>query len=268
MSKILLTLCLLLAGISSLCAQTFYQLKNRWKPDEFIHVEQPQPASGTIQPGWHSAQWILEPIDQHYYKIKNLWRSEYLHIQDGAIQCGAIQPGWWSAQWTLEPVEGTSFFRIRNRWKPDVAIHNQNGVLEASAIQLGWWSAQWDVVETGTTALAPPQSSAIPTTISITKRGDNPSAFTPEHNGRIEKAFVRYTDQISISGLSVGDQIYFFPQEAVGDTKGISFDLKNPTICGQTFKVIETSPTIKLDRPMPMMRNTENYYFSFIVEVF
>lgn len=224
MSKILFTLCLLMASISSLCAQGFYQLKNRWKPDEFIHVEQPQPASGTIQPGWHSAQWILEPIDQHYYKIKNLWRSEYLHIQNGAIQCGAIQPG--------------------------------------------WWSAHWDLVKTGTTTLAPPQSSANPTTITVTKRGDNPSAFAPEHNGRIEKAFVRYTDQISISGLSVGDQIYFFPQEAVGDTKGISFDLKNPAICGQTFKVIETSPTIKLDRPMPMMRNTENYYFSFIVEVF
>lgn len=267
MSKITLTLCLLMVSTISLCAQDFYQLKNRWKPDEFIHAEQPQPASGNIQPGWHSAQWILEPIDQSYYKIKNLWRSEYLHIQNGAIQCGAIQPGWWSAQWTLEPVEGTSFFRIRNRWKPEIAIHNQNGVLEASAIQLGWWSAQWDVVKTGTT-VAPLQPSATPTTITVTKRGDDPSAFTPEHNGRIEKAFVRYTDQISISGLSVGDQIYFFPQEAVGDTKGISFDLKNPAICGQTFKVIETSPTIKLDRPMPMMRNTENYYFAFIVEVF
>jgi len=100
------------------------------------------------------------------------------------------------------------------------------------------------------------------------RRGDNPSAFTPEHNGRIDQASVRYTDQISIPGqVSVGSRIYFFPQEVVAYTESISFDPKNPSICGQTFTIIETTPFLKLDRPMPMMYNAVNDYFGFVIEV-
>jgi hypothetical protein len=267
MSKII-TLCLIVGAVS-LHAQDFYQFKNRWKPEEFIHVEQPQPASGTIQPGWHSAQWTLELVDQYYYKIKNRWRNEYLHIENGGLACGAIQPGWWSAQWILEPIEGTDLYRIRNRWKPEVVIHNQNGMLEASAVQLGWWSAQWAMINVnGSNPVAQTEATTNAPANSIVRRGNNPSAFTPEHNGRIEQAYVRYEDQISINNVSVGDYVYFFPQEAHGEAKGASFDLKNPPICGQTYKVIETNPTLKFDRLMPMMRNTENYYFAFVVEVY
>lgn len=260
------TIVLLFICTISTYAQDFFHLQNRWKPNEFIHVEEPNPSAGAIQSGWWSAQWILEPIDG-YYQIKNRWRNEFLHIQNGPIECGSIQPGWWSAQWALEPVAGTSFYRIRNRWKPEIALNNQQGYLEAGPVDLGWWSAQWATLKMGDNNAAATQPI---TAASVSNRnGDNPDAFTPEHNGRIEQVSVRYTDQISISGqVAIGHRIYFFPQEVIAYTEGISFDPKNPPIGGQTFTVVETTPQLKLDRPMPMMRNRVNDSFGLVVEVF
>ena len=269
--KFLSTIVILFIGIISSPAQDFFQLQNRWKAGEFIHVQQPNPAASAIQPEWWSAQWIFEPVDG-YYQIKNRWRNEFLHIQNGPIECGGIQPGWWSAQWALEPVAGTSFYRIRNRWKPEIALNNQQGYLEAGPIDLGWWSAQWATIKVGDEVPVATPSMAVTTTAasSISNRnGDNPRAFAPEHNGRIEQVSVRYTDQISISGnVSVGTRIYFFPQEVIANTEGISFDPKNPPIGGQTFTVVETTPNVKLDRPMPMMRNRGNDSFGLVVEVY
>ncbi|MEQ6118611.1 hypothetical protein [Reichenbachiella sp. MALMAid0571] len=261
----------LLLIFSSAKAQQVYQLQNRWKSNEYIHVEQITPSSGAIQPGWLSAQWIFEPVSgTSFYKIKNKWRNQYLHIEKGSLICSTIEPGWYSAQWSLEPVAGTSFYRIRNRWKPQVAMHNQNGKLEAGSVDLGWWSAQWQTVKPGST----PSSSGVVTQTTSTplKRSDNPGAFKPEHNGRIETAVVRYTDRIYLIGntsVSKGNKIYFFKQEVVVSNKnGLSFDPKNPAIGGQVFTVVETEPKLKLDRPMPMMRNTDNSSFSFVVEVY
>jgi hypothetical protein len=261
---------ILLVSISSLDAQVYYQIQNRWT-SEFIHVEQPKPAVGAIQPGWLSAQWVLEPVSDGYYQIKNRWKNEYLHIQNGPIECGAIQPGWWSAQWALEPVAGTSFVRIRSRWKSEVAIHNQQGFLEAGSVDLGWWSAQWQTLKVSEGAPSPSIAVAAITSANVAseRNGDNPKAFSPEHNGRIAQVSVRYTDQISISGdINAGTRIYFFPQEVNANTDGINFDPKNPPIGGQTFTVIEVTPQLKLDRPMPMMRNRNNDFFGFVVEIF
>lgn len=252
-------------------AQQVYQIQNRWKTNEYLHVEQPTPASGAIQPGWLSAQWIFEPVSgRPYVKIKNKWRNQYLHIEKGPLMCGTIEPGWYSAHWSLEPVAGTSSYRIRSRWKPQVALHNQNGKLETGSVDLGWWSAQWQTIKVGSNSSA---SQAVAQTSSTSlKRSDNPSAFKPEHNGRIETAVVRYTDRIYLIGnasVSKGSKIYFFKQEVVVSNKsGLSFDPKNPNIGGQVYTVVETEPKLKLDRPMPMMRNTVNSSFFFIVEVY
>lgn len=253
-------------------AQTVYQFKNRWKSEEYINVEQPNPSSGSIQPDWLSAQWTVEPVGTTgYYTIKNAWRNEYLHIESGPLTSGDIQQAWWSAHWSLEPVDGTSFYRIRNRWKPEVAIHNQNGKLEAGPIDLGWWSAQWSTVNVKAadpTLNVTVKEPAPPTE----RRSNNPNAFKPEHNGRIETAVVRYTDQIYLIGntpLKKGNKIFFFKQEVVDlNAAGLSFDPKNPAIGGQEFTVVETEPKLKLDRPMPMMRNTNNSSFSLVVEVY
>lgn len=260
-------------------SQNFIRLKNRWKPNEYIHVEQPYPASGGIQPGWHSAQWVLEQEPgTAFYKVKNRWRNQYLHIEQGPLVIGDIQPGWWSAQWQLEPVSGTSFYRLRNRWKPEVAIHNQNNQLEAGTIQPSWWSAMWELENAAAapvqssappTAATPPQPPAQPATPSLPSNNDA-NAFQPQHGGKISVMFMRYTNVWIMANmvLKPGDRIYFFPQTIDCNRTGVTFDADNPALGGQVFTVQKASPELELDRPIPMMRNRSNDSFSMFVEVF
>jgi hypothetical protein len=271
---------LLLCGYAlSATSQNFIKLKNRWKPAEYIHVEQPTPASGNIQPGWHSAQWMLEPVaGTSFYKIKNRWKNQYLHIQQGPLAIGDIQPGWWSAQWQLEAIPGTSFYRIRNRWKPTVAIHNQNGRLEAGTIQDGWWSAQWEMENPGNSA--PPAVSRQPPTQpavqpAVAQKPALPSnrdanAFSPQHGGKVTVMFIRYTRVNVMANTTVkpGDRIYFFPQSIECNRDGVNFNPDNPALGGQTFTVKEVTPQLVLDRDIPMMRNRNNDSFSMVIEVF
>ncbi|MEZ4944220.1 MAG: hypothetical protein R2804_01715 [Cyclobacteriaceae bacterium] len=271
---------LLLCGYAlSATSQNFIKLKNRWKPAEYIHVEQPTPASGNIQPGWHSAQWLLEPVaGTSFYKIKNRWKNQYLHIEQGPLAIGDIQPGWWSAQWQLEAIPGTSFYRIRNRWKPTVAIHNQNGRLEAGTIQPGWWSAQWEMENPNTSAppavSRQPQSQP-PAQPTVAKKAGLPSnrdasAFSPQHGGKVTVMFMRYTRVNVMANTTVkpGDRIYFFPQSIECNRDGASFNPDNPALGGQTFTVKEVTPELVLDRDIPMMRNRNNDSFSMVIEVY
>ena len=123
------------------------RLKNRWKGNQYIHVEQPKPQAGVIQNGWWSAQWTLERIpNSPYYRIKNRWRTnQYIHAERPQLEIGAIKPGWWSAQWTLEPVRAgnKTYYKIKNRWK-GTYLHIEKGKLELGKIAAGWWSAQWE----------------------------------------------------------------------------------------------------------------------------
>lgn len=144
-----------------------------------------------------------------------------------------------------------------------MAIHNQNGYLEAGPIDLGWWSAQWALTPVGEEPENPYilKSSGPPGATSV---------FAPKHNGTLGTAYVRYTDQIAIEGsVSVGTKVYFFPQHLATDLKlRPNFDPKNPPICGQTYTILQVSPSIKLDREMPYMRNDENHHFKFVVELY
>jgi len=122
----------------------FQHLVNRWT-SEHIHNQSQRLELGGIQPGWWSAQWVLEPVvgEPAFVRIRNRWTDEYLHNQNRRLELGGIQPGWWSAQWVLEPVAGApSYVRIRNRWT-DEYLHNENRLLELGGIQPDWWSAQW-----------------------------------------------------------------------------------------------------------------------------
>ena len=64
-------------------AQTLYRIQNRWKGDQYLHVERGGIESGRIQPGWLSAQWTIEPVSgTSYYRIRNRWKPEqFLHVE-------------------------------------------------------------------------------------------------------------------------------------------------------------------------------------------
>jgi hypothetical protein len=120
------------------------RFQNAWKPRQYIHVETLEPEAGEIIPGWWSAQWEIEPIEEEppYVRIINRWTEGYLNVQNYILEQGEIDPGWWSALWELEPVEGTKYVRIKNRWIEGY-LHNGSGQLELGEVgpdqKCAWW---------------------------------------------------------------------------------------------------------------------------------
>lgn len=123
----------------------FLRIRNRWKSDQYVHIEQGKIASSSIKMDWLSAQWTLVPVKgTPFYRLRNRWKNDqYIHIENGKLESGSIKTQWYSAQWSLEDVMGTSFFRLRNRWKNDQCIHLEHGKVESSPIKMEWHSAQW-----------------------------------------------------------------------------------------------------------------------------
>ena len=107
---------------SSAQAEQYIWLKNYWKADRFIHIENGAPAAGRIKPGWYSAQRVAEAVPGTSFKrLRNRWKPEqYVHIENGTLETGSILPGWHSAQWTiLTPPGVKGRYCIGNRWKSE-----------------------------------------------------------------------------------------------------------------------------------------------------
>jgi hypothetical protein len=137
---------------------SFTRFQNRWKPTEYLHVERGPLEGGTIDAGWWSADWIMEPADAGFVRIRNRYRNNfYIHNERGNAEAGPIDMGWWSAQWAIVAT-GDGFVRIQNRWKPTEYLHNERGPVACGPIDMGWWSAQWRIVGKGapSVAQAPP----------------------------------------------------------------------------------------------------------------
>ena len=97
-------LCLLLLSATCLAAEPL-RIVSRWKPDEALHTERGPITAGAIRPGWHSAQWYVEPVQgERYVRLRNRHTGLYLHAEHQRLEVGEILPGWWSAQWLLQPV--------------------------------------------------------------------------------------------------------------------------------------------------------------------
>lgn len=135
-------------------AQDFVRIKNRWKKDgttEYcVHIQNQDVDAGKTEPGWWSAQWVLEEVSgTNFYRIKCRWKKDgsndfYLHNQNGKIEAGPIHPEAWSAMWELEKVDAT-YFRIKNRWKSDQYLNAEGPALAVGPIQPGWYSAMWEL---------------------------------------------------------------------------------------------------------------------------
>lgn len=119
------------------------RIVSRWKPDEALHTERGPITAGAIRPGWHSAQWFVEPVQgEPYVRLRNRHTGLYLHAERQRLEVGEILPGWWSAMWTIEPERGSEFVRLRNRWL-ETYLHIEHGRADLGEILPGWWSAQW-----------------------------------------------------------------------------------------------------------------------------
>jgi hypothetical protein len=130
------------SAASKLLQSGFVRIENRWRPGQFINVENGL-TSGPAPRGWHSADWAIEDLGDGHVRIGNRFREgQYLHVENGRLEAGGIQAGWHSAQWIVERADG--FVRFRNRWNGQY-IHVENGRLEAGAAQPGWHSAMWSL---------------------------------------------------------------------------------------------------------------------------
>lgn len=84
-------------------ADEFVRIRNNWKDNQFIYVEEGNIICGSIEKGCWGAQWILEQVDENYYRIKNRWKGDrYIHVEKGILECRLIEEVWWSAQWTFQ----------------------------------------------------------------------------------------------------------------------------------------------------------------------
>lgn len=120
-------------------------IQNYWKKNQYLNVETGRIASTRIQQGWHSAQWILEPVagNLFLFRLKNRYTSQYLHNQYGRLEMGNIQKGWHSAQWHSNfSTIGTNVVNLQNRWTKQY-LHIEHGYLELGNINKGWHSAGW-----------------------------------------------------------------------------------------------------------------------------
>ncbi len=155
-----LSLAALALGIAAvpLPAQQLQRIQNRSRPDTYLHTEQGAVQAGPIQPGWWSADWIVEPVagEPSFVRLRNRFRpDDYVHIEHGPVTSGPLgDPGWHSAQWTVDRGPGAPWVRLRNRWRSDLYLHIEHGRLEAGRITMGWRSAQWAIVPSPNAATA------------------------------------------------------------------------------------------------------------------
>lgn len=99
--------------------------------------------------GKTNQQWVIHSLKRKY--LVNALNPELLiNIEpkttggEPHLAATRIIKGWRSAEWTLEPI--WTYYRIRNRWKPDRFLHVENGPLEATTISLYWDSAFWTLI--------------------------------------------------------------------------------------------------------------------------
>jgi aqualysin 1 len=127
-------------------ANNYRKISNRWQPTKYIHTETGLQASA-IQPGWWTAQWVMEPVaGTQFYRIKNRYTGYYLHAENGPVEAGTVLSGWLSAHWELEPQQG-GWFRIRNRYR-GTHLHVEYGSLQLGTVQSSWISAHWKIEDT------------------------------------------------------------------------------------------------------------------------
>ena len=141
---------LLLAAAPGVRAQdsAYTRFVSRARPTDAINVDHNTLTLNAVADTAIAADWILEPADVGYVRIRNRYRNTYIHIEYGTAEAGPIDVDWWSAMWSLVPT-ADGYVRIRNRWKPTEYLQAQNGALVSGEVKSDAVGAQWKVVKHG-----------------------------------------------------------------------------------------------------------------------
>ncbi len=168
-----------------------------------VHIEKGAPEVSATQPGWLSAQWVVEPIaaGSSTVRFKSAWKGTYLNVETGSLQATAVPAGFTSSQWALEAVAGQpGSYRLRNVWK-GTYLHNEQRKLEVGSVPAGAAGAVWRLagyapanapvnVPGAAVAGAPAAATA------ATPAGGTPVAAVNASRACEEKDYIRESDKV------------------------------------------------------------------------
>jgi hypothetical protein len=87
----------------------------------------------------------------NFFRLMCVWgmTERSLNIEKGALEASVVPEGFFSGHWELEEVVEARtpgapvYYRLKNRWKPDIYLNTEGGKLQATAVPLAFQSANW-----------------------------------------------------------------------------------------------------------------------------
>jgi hypothetical protein len=127
--------------------QSTVLLKNRWRSNAYIKVQDGRLLSGSLGVNTSRGEWVLEDINNTYFRIRKAGtKDQYINFLQGSLQSSVIDKNNQAAHWKKILVED-KFFRIENRLKEGHFLNVENGPLENSAVPLNFYSSHWELVD-------------------------------------------------------------------------------------------------------------------------
>jgi hypothetical protein len=132
------------------------RFKNRFTANQWIGIsggpEGVPAAVNPTSPAGVDVQWRMVPVaGTKFFRLMCVWgmTQKSLNIEKGALEASAAPEAFHSGHWELEEVVETRaagapvYYRLKNRWKPEIYLNTEGGKLQASAVPLAFQSANW-----------------------------------------------------------------------------------------------------------------------------
>jgi hypothetical protein len=122
---------------------SFVKIKSNWKYT-YLNNETGPLSCTTIDYGWWSAQWQLQPVSgTSYYLIKNRWKDSYISTElSGTMLSDNSQST--ASMWMIEPIMNSNVYRIRNVAN-GTYLNILSGNIQSTNISSESSSARWEL---------------------------------------------------------------------------------------------------------------------------
>jgi hypothetical protein len=119
-------------------------LKNKYRKNSFIKVENDKLSTGSIDGNSSTGRWVIEFVQNtEFFRIKKEGTNKYLNMERGPLECSNVPAGYWTSHWKRVHVGG-DFYRIVNRFRKGQVLNMEKGPLEASGVPAGYWTSHWE----------------------------------------------------------------------------------------------------------------------------
>ncbi|MCR9286368.1 MAG: RICIN domain-containing protein [Bacteroidetes bacterium] len=119
-------------------------LKNKYRKNSFIKVENDKLSTGSIDGNSSTGRWVIEFVQNtEFFRIKKEGTDKYLHLENESLECSNVPAGYWTSHWKRIKA-GNGFYRIENRYRKGQVLNMEKGPLEASGVPAGYWTSHWE----------------------------------------------------------------------------------------------------------------------------